>query len=797
MEIATSIDQVDGDTSAAISGTGCQCECRDPDIPAKFLNILPPGYTYHLCDLEELPGSHYSFSATLRVNVATEERAVQWVEDFKRTTSCTWRVAKTFSCCGKYVTFKKAYRCQHNTCPKPGVNQKRKTPSKNTNCPTRFTVTVKNTAPVQPSRNKTDKHLPELPAVILFHYQHNHDIRCADALKHRDVSTETTQKLTDLFHRKYGPTAAWEALRYQLRVEHGDNYDKVAADRAIFPDIQYCCRLYQKVNKEHHVDARSSREEMLLALRDLADRFNAAGGKMAVDITDDGQLIAAICTPLMQRVHTLHKDSSKLCVMDASSNLDRHKVCKVFLLLAHSCVGGLPLGVLITTLDAQSTIASALNLYKTILPAGCFGGRDAIGPQLFITDDCLAERQALKEGFPQSTLLLCPSHLLQAAWRWLWKAGNKIPLAERPGHLPHVRRMIFASSEEEADSYFASSMTDPTLQQSFKDYLQKAYDRRSEWACSYRTDMPLPGIGINNFCEASVRVLKDGVLSRTKAYNIVQLADFVSNHLQDYYEGRILDVANGRLGNLLNSSASMEDAGDITEQDITKISEADYKVVSHSQSDAEHHVNTDVGCCTCYIGRTGGPCKHRAAVTRFHSAPSFNEAPLTKQLLTRIATGSDGADEGSVEPTVGEPEMSSPESSNVEIFSAAINSPEDQLASQNLPQATTVADAKALFKNMCDTILDKIDSNPDVFLPAVQSMLKRNRNIRTDRQLTSALHSFGKNSRAALALQKGGRLAKKRDVKRLQLVGTQKVGAQPTATERRSPRRGAKRLGAG
>ena len=65
---------------------------------------------------------------------------------------------------------------------------------------------------------------------------------CAEALKYRDVSKETEDKLRDLFGKKYGPTAALETLKYDLQLKHDQDYIKVAADRAMCPDIGYCCR---------------------------------------------------------------------------------------------------------------------------------------------------------------------------------------------------------------------------------------------------------------------------------------------------------------------------------------------------------------------------------------------------------------------------------------------------------------------------------------------------------------------------------------------------------------------------
>ena len=65
---------------------------------------------------------------------------------------------------------------------------------------------------------------------------------CADALKFRDVSAETKEKLMGLFQRKYGPAQALQMLEYDLQVEHGSDYYRVAADRSVCPDLQYCTR---------------------------------------------------------------------------------------------------------------------------------------------------------------------------------------------------------------------------------------------------------------------------------------------------------------------------------------------------------------------------------------------------------------------------------------------------------------------------------------------------------------------------------------------------------------------------
>ena len=140
-------------------------------------------------------------------------------------------------------------------------------------------------------------------------------------------------------------------------------------------------------------------------------------------------------------------------------NVDRHG-SRVFLLLTHSCTGGLPLGVLITSNEQEQTITEALQLWKSILPEDCFGGRGVQGPAVFITDDCLSERKALHTAFPGATLLLCTFHILQTVWRWLWSANHGIQKDHRQSLYMHVKKMIYASSIEDIQEAFNQALAD-------------------------------------------------------------------------------------------------------------------------------------------------------------------------------------------------------------------------------------------------------------------------------------------------------------------------------------------------
>ncbi|KAK6318081.1 hypothetical protein J4Q44_G00113720 [Coregonus suidteri] len=105
--------------------------------------------------------------------------------------------------------------------------------------------------------------------------------------------------------------------------------------------------------------------------------------------------------------------------------------CRVFLLLTHTCAGGLPLGVILTQPEDEATILEGLQLLKDMLRVDAFAGIGQAGHRLIITDDCKAERGALGRAFPGAKLLLCTFHLLQSVWRCLWGKESGVDLRDR------------------------------------------------------------------------------------------------------------------------------------------------------------------------------------------------------------------------------------------------------------------------------------------------------------------------------------------------------------------------------
>ena len=73
------------------------------------------------------------------------------------------------------------------------------------------------------------------------------------------------------------------------------------------------------------------------------------------------------------------------------------------------------------------------------------------------------------------------------------------------------------------------------------------WTRRKEWAVCFRDQAALRGTNTNNYAESGIRILKDLVFRRVKAYNLVQLFQFITHTFETYYERRLLAVAYDRV----------------------------------------------------------------------------------------------------------------------------------------------------------------------------------------------------------------------------------------------------------
>ncbi|XP_067264285.1 uncharacterized protein [Chanodichthys erythropterus] len=168
----------------------------------------------------------------------------------------------------------------------------------------------------------------------------------------------------------------------------------------------------------------------------------------------------------------------------------------------------------------------------------------------------------------------------------------------------------------------------------FLTYLQSLYSRRESWALSYRRDLPTRGNQTNNYVEAAMRVLKDKILQRTKAFNLPQLFNLFVTRLEMYYEARVTDVALGHW-EAFHRSRFLATESNIKTSDISQVGEKKFQVKS-STSGHTYTVDMELELCTCPVGHSGAPCKHQAAIVQNYNITSINFLPTTAEMRAEL-----------------------------------------------------------------------------------------------------------------------------------------------------------------
>jgi len=338
-----------------------------------------------------------------------------------------------------------------------------------------------------------------------------------------------------------------------------------------------------------------------------------------------------IVTPIMRRAHGLPL-SRDIVFVDSSGSCDQGGSCVTFF-FGVTKVGGIPLAVLIHKFTTKDDYASAFKFLRKSLGNFAFYGQ--MEPSIFMTDDSKSERQALNEIFPNSTLLLCTFHVLQALWRWLCETKHGVSKFERQLYMQRFRKVMYSPNEIEAKVMMDELCNDKSTL--FSKYMMTYRNRMLEWCICYRTQFPTHGHNTNNIVEASIRVFKDIVLERCKAFNSAALVDFICKILEDYHKRRLIKFSSFRVTkfeimfqNFCNKAKLLN---------VKQKNDTTYEINSSSGNNFYTVIRNDKlnFFCDCAAGQGGGFCKHICAVHLF--GDTVNNLPnLTNNDRIEIGT---------------------------------------------------------------------------------------------------------------------------------------------------------------
>ena len=264
-------------------------------------------------------------------------------------------------------------------------------------------------------------------------------------------------------------------------------------------------------------------------------------------------------------------------------------------------------------------------------------------------DDSSSERTAINKAWPSAVVLLCTFHFLQRRWTWLQDGQNKVDKNDRLILIEKLKNMVYANSESALESHYhklLQTCPQATRYPHFLQHLQSVWEKRRTWAHCYRSTLPVRGNHTNNYAEAGIRILKELIFSRVKAYNLIQMFSFVTEIMEIFYQKKLLSLANNRIQTYIALRFQGINAQRLDKDDIQAGDNGWYKVQSQTTRGDYYSVNTHIGFCTCPKGRDGSPCLHQAAVVVQYGEYGLNfitsMSPPARQKLARIALG-DGA----------------------------------------------------------------------------------------------------------------------------------------------------------
>ncbi|CAG8697421.1 17913_t:CDS:2, partial [Funneliformis caledonium] len=354
------------------------------------------------------------------------------------------------------------------------------------------------------------------------------------------------------------------------------------ADRAKNLGYDYVAKLFQNY---HEVSLGGSNGKLMFErLAELVQDYNDSGQRKAVlqeyDAHAGKAFILCIITSLMCRVHEKVLQEGELCYVDALASFDPLN-SSITLLYTSCTVGALPLGLFVTSDELEIT--------------------PQIGLMVILTDDSSAERNALELW----VRLLCTFHFLQAFWRWLYDSKHKVNKEDWVPIMEKTRKILYALSGSEMEIHY-------------EEFKQKFYNHpqlQSHFELLWK--------------QRSFGIMKDIIFARTKAYNPIQIFQFIITTMERFYERRVLEIAHRHIGHLRIAKRFLCPNWKIINMNAIQKTCVDNEFLVPSTKDANtfYIINSEIGVCSCPVRMTGAPCKHQGAVSMKYHLSNFNFVP--------------------------------------------------------------------------------------------------------------------------------------------------------------------------
>lgn len=469
-----------------------------------------------------------------------------------------------------------------------------------------------------------------LDVLVEIDYNHSHRAKVAQALGLLRCSEETKNIFTSYF--KSGMTPAAAKTYHELNIVENNDIDAytILANAQLNPTDRQVLHLYEQWRIKNYGDR--DEKNIVELMKTKQNEMLELGIHLHIM---ENPTICIIITPIMQRV-IMKGLADEMVFIDSSGSCDQNNTCVTFIFTA-SKVGALPVSVILHTSQSENQYTLAFKGVKEFIEDKF---NKSFQPLVIMTDDSCAERNALKNVFPNSRLLLCIFHVNQALWRYLWQSENNVCKDDRKYIMNLFRSVMFAKTVKEAELCMSNLSQDKRVDENkkLKNHFDKIWRRREEWCLPYRYDVINRGNNTNNYCEASIRIFKDVVLQRCRVFKMFALLLFVTKTFEAYHKKRLLQFAHGRVRRLtIEYEKFCKKSKNI--ESISPVDETTYFIKTQNNL---YVVDSEMATCDCISGQGGRFCKHLCAVEQKYQIMMSNSANLTefdRKTLACLALG--------------------------------------------------------------------------------------------------------------------------------------------------------------
>ncbi|XP_065207575.1 uncharacterized protein LOC135836577 [Planococcus citri] len=609
-------------------------------------NDLPSNSAFDTSKCE--PGTYY-----IRCRIQNLKDAAEWLETFASNTSTQWRTWDSKPNASQKIVCQKKWVCHHSAYAKKALdeyNNNKRGASKNTGCLAEIVITVKVTTPYT---KRTDPFIKNgMPGIVHLRARHNHPLVSPSALK----CLSTPKSVRDQFHEYFSmgmmPSVASNYHENKLLFE--DDVDlpvqdsdlpvddkEVLLDHARYNPTKRTVKYWFERWKNLQYGPKDGSNLETILNQKIAS-YASQGVTVRYVNNEQDPFALVVITPIMERIHQCSFSKDVLFV-DTTSACDHENTSITFLLSVTPC-GAVPCGVLITKEQTKAAFTTGFKLLQEVVSeklGTSFGGQNY--PTVLMTDNCSAEIGGALAIWLDSISLLCVFHVLQYVLHWLQDSAHHIPKEHQRDLISTFQTILYCTDINEAENAFESAMAVGGSFPQWQNYLQDQYNSKEKWCLAYRKG--LTGHHTNNYAEISIRLFKENVLNRVKAYNFIALLDFIASTMELFYKRKLREFFNSRdRRNHLYLQYLLKNAAYIRKENIVVINEHTYEVPSENDPATMYIVNREQASCNCKAGQMQKLCKHFAAVFKFFDVRSNIIPDVTiegRRTMAFVALGKD------------------------------------------------------------------------------------------------------------------------------------------------------------